>query len=90
MVDYIFFLDTVWNEAMEEQIIARAHRLGNTNQSIVVDNLLYDGTIELLMKKKFIKQQQQQQEEEEQQTLFNEEKENKSKMKFLLRNLKLI
>lgn len=43
--DYVFILDPWWNEAVEEQAISRAHRLGRTGK-VISRRYISKGTIE--------------------------------------------
>jgi superfamily II DNA or RNA helicase len=43
--DYVFILDPWWNEAVEQQAISRAHRLGRKN-TVIAKRYLMRGTIE--------------------------------------------
>jgi superfamily II DNA or RNA helicase len=45
MADYVFLLDPWWNEAVENQAIGRAHRIGRT-QTVVAKRYIALGTIE--------------------------------------------
>ena len=50
--DYVFILDPWWNEAVEEQAISRAHRMGRTSK-VISRRYISKGTLEeqmLLMK----------------------------------------
>ena len=43
--DYVFIIDPWWNPAVEEQAIARAHRIGQKN-SVIVYRFISAGTVE--------------------------------------------
>jgi SNF2 family DNA or RNA helicase len=43
--DYVFIIDPWWNPAVEEQAIARAHRIGQKN-SVMVYRFISAGTVE--------------------------------------------
>jgi SNF2 family DNA or RNA helicase len=50
--DYVFILDPWWNEAVEEQAISRAHRMGRI-KTVISRRYISKGTVEeqmLLMK----------------------------------------
>ncbi|KAG3098076.1 hypothetical protein PI125_g15477 [Phytophthora idaei] len=44
-VTHIFLLEEIWDKSVEQQVIRRAHRMGAT-QSLVVEQLFVDGTVE--------------------------------------------
>jgi len=44
-VSHIFIMEPVWDAAVEEQIVARAHRLGATSP-VLVEKLVMRGTVE--------------------------------------------
>ena len=43
--DYVFIIDPWWNPAVEEQAIARAHRMGQKN-SVMAYRFISKGTVE--------------------------------------------
>jgi len=48
MVSHVFFVDKIWDPALESQVIARAWRMGSPHRGkeIVVEHLLLRGTLE--------------------------------------------
>ncbi|KAG6973411.1 hypothetical protein JG688_00003551 [Phytophthora aleatoria] len=48
-VTHIFLLEEIWDKSVEQQVISRAHRMGAT-QSLVVEQLFVDGTVECQLK----------------------------------------
>jgi SNF2 family DNA or RNA helicase len=47
-VTHIFLMDELWDKSVEEQVIARAHRMG-AKHAVIVEQLVMRGTIEVLM-----------------------------------------
>lgn len=45
MANYVFLMDTWWNEAIEQQAIDRVHRLGQ-NKPVYVTRYIIKGTVE--------------------------------------------
>jgi hypothetical protein len=45
MANYVFMMDTWWNEAIEQQAIDRVHRLGQ-NKPVFVVRYVIKGTVE--------------------------------------------
>lgn len=45
MANYVFMMDTWWNEAIEHQAIDRVHRLGQ-NKPVFVIRYVIKGTVE--------------------------------------------
>ena len=45
MANYVFMMDTWWNEAIEHQAIDRVHRLGQ-NRPVFVIRYVIKGTVE--------------------------------------------
>eukprot|EP00466_Bigelowiella_natans_P009314 jgi/Bigna1/137319/aug1.38_g12027 len=46
MVERVFLIDKIWNPAEEEQVIARAWRIGSKRAEVRVEQLLLKGTLE--------------------------------------------
>ncbi|KAG6971635.1 hypothetical protein JG688_00004353 [Phytophthora aleatoria] len=49
-VTHIFLMDEIWDKALEQQVISRAHRMG-ANQAVVVEQLWMRGSVESQMLK---------------------------------------
>ncbi|KAF1793560.1 P-loop containing nucleoside triphosphate hydrolase [Phytophthora cactorum] len=49
-VTHIFLMDEIWDKALEQQVISRAHRMG-ANQVVVVEQLWMRGSVESQMLK---------------------------------------
>ena len=49
-VTHMFLMDEIWDHSLEEQVVARAHRMGATT-SVQVEQLIMKGTVEVLMQR---------------------------------------